>query len=111
MTTCLWCKEPLRDGYIEAGGKSPAWEVDGDYGCDAHPLSNEEGVWGHETREEVGAIILMANFKSETKEVELFRHTTDGGAVYMTDNHDFKDATVVIRLDGGAVLIRCTLKD
>ena len=58
MNECLWCGEVLRDGYIEAGGNSPTWEVDGDYGCDAHPLSNADGAWGHNTRQEVGAIVM-----------------------------------------------------
>ncbi len=39
--------------------------------------------------------------------VTLLRHVTTGGAVYLTDDHDFAAASVVIRLDGGPELIRC----
>jgi len=38
-------------------------------------------------------------------EITLFKHKTDGGAIYITDNHDFSKATVVIRLDGGVEVI------
>jgi len=58
MDRCLWCGEVLQDGYLESGGISPDWEIDGDYGCEAHPLNDENGVWGHNTRAEVAAIIL-----------------------------------------------------
>jgi hypothetical protein len=34
------------------------------------------------------------------KNIELFEHKTDGGAVYLTDNHDFGIAKIIIRLDG-----------
>jgi len=44
------------------------------------------------------------------KKITLFEHITTGGAIYLTDNHDFSKATVVIRLDGGAELIRCEIK-
>ncbi len=40
-------------------------------------------------------------------EVKLMLHVTDGGARYLTDSHDFKDATIIIRLDGGTELTRC----
>ena len=40
-------------------------------------------------------------------EITLFTHVTDGGAVYLTDNHNFFGANVIIRLDGGATLVRC----
>jgi hypothetical protein len=40
----------------------------------------------------------------------LHRHVTSGGAIYLTDNHNFSKATIVIRLDGGAELIRCDVK-
>ena len=39
------------------------------------------------------------------KQIILFKHITDGGAIYLTDNHNFAKATIVIRLDGGAELI------
>ena len=42
-------------------------------------------------------------------EYKLFRHVTTGGAVYLTDGHSFKDAKIVIRLDGGAELVRCNV--
>lgn len=39
----------------------------------------------------------------------LFTHVTDGGAIYLTDNHSFADAKIVIRIDGGAELLRCEI--
>lgn len=32
--------------------------------------------------------------------VTLYYHKTDGGAEYLTDNHRFSEATIIIRLDG-----------
>ena len=39
------------------------------------------------------------------EEITLFLHVTDGGAVYYTDNHDFFEATVVIRVDDGLEIV------
>ena len=44
-------------------------------------------------------------------EITLFTHVTDGGAVYLTNNHSFKDASTIIRLDGGPELIRCITEE
>ena len=45
------------------------------------------------------------------KQIILFKHITDGGAVYLTDNHNFAKATIVIRLDGKVPeLIGCKIK-
>ncbi len=44
------------------------------------------------------------------KEIKLVRHTTSGGAIYLTDNHDFGKAKIIIRLDGGPELIGCKIK-
>ena len=33
--------------------------------------------------------------------IKLVKHITTGGACYLTDNHQFSKATIVIRLDGG----------
>jgi len=41
------------------------------------------------------------------EEYMLFLHVTDGGARYLTDNHNFALAKIVIRLDGGTELLRC----
>ena len=41
----------------------------------------------------------------------LFKHVTDGGAIYLTDNHDFFEAKIVIRLDGGVELICCNIEE
>lgn len=38
----------------------------------------------------------------------LLTHVTDGGAVYLTDNHNLADAKIIIRLDDGARLERCS---
>jgi hypothetical protein len=51
--------------------------------------------------------ILGIEPQTETPAYTLFRHVTAGGAEYLTDNHMFADATLVIRLDGGAELVTC----
>ena len=33
--------------------------------------------------------------------IKLVKHITTGGACYLTDNHQFGRATLIIRLDGG----------
>lgn len=40
------------------------------------------------------------------EEITLYLHVTDGGAVYYTDNHDFFESTVLIRVDGGLEILR-----
>ena len=42
--------------------------------------------------------------------ITLHRHITTGGAVYLTDNHSFAKAKIIIRLDGGAELSRCDIE-
>jgi len=41
------------------------------------------------------------------KSIQIFKHVTDGGATYLTDNHSFADADIIIRIDGGAELVKC----
>lgn len=41
------------------------------------------------------------------KVIKLVIHVTDGGAVYLVDNHRIADASIIIRLDGGAELLKC----
>jgi hypothetical protein len=43
-------------------------------------------------------------------QITLFKHVTSGGAVYLTDNHRFADATLIIRLDGGPELVGCKVE-
>ena len=43
------------------------------------------------------------------KEYRLFLHVTDGGAIYLVDNDMFAKAKIIIRLDGGAELLRCDI--
>ena len=45
------------------------------------------------------------------EEYTLFLHITDGGAIYLTDNHYFGDAKIIIRIDGGAELLLCDIED
>lgn len=41
--------------------------------------------------------------------MKLVVHTTSGGAVYLTNSHDFRVANIIIRMDGKEPeLIRCT---
>lgn len=42
--------------------------------------------------------------------IVLEKHITSGGAIYLTDNNDFKNANIVLRLDGGPELVRCNLR-
>lgn len=44
-------------------------------------------------------------------EITLFLHVTDGGAEYLVDNHNFALANIIIRLDGGAELLRCEIAE
>jgi len=42
------------------------------------------------------------------KQITLLKHVTTGGAIYLTDNHKFADAKLIIRIDGEKPeLIRC----
>lgn len=52
---CLWCGAFLTDGCEGSGytGLGPDWMDDGDYGCGDSPLSSDEGVGPHQTREDV----------------------------------------------------------
>lgn len=55
---CYWCKQDIVDAREEAGSKECAWAtVEGDFGCDRHPISDGEGVGPHETKAEVMQII------------------------------------------------------
>lgn len=45
------------------------------------------------------------------EEYTLFLHVTDGGAMYLVDNHSFAEAKIIIRLDGGAELICCEINE
>jgi hypothetical protein len=57
--------------------------------------------------DEIDELCEALNFPGETPAYTLFRHVTAGGAEYLTDNHMFADATLIIRLDGGAELVSC----
>jgi hypothetical protein len=57
--------------------------------------------------DEIDELCEALNFPGETPAYTLFRHVTAGGAEYLTDNHMFADATLIIRLDGGAELVTC----
>lgn len=59
-SVCHWCHEAIVDGKEVSGytGEGPDWMLpDGDFGCDAHPITGEEGCGPHETTEEVLAIV------------------------------------------------------
>lgn len=43
------------------------------------------------------------------EEYTLFTHITDGGAIYLTDNHNFADAKIIIRIDYGPELLKCEI--
>lgn len=45
------------------------------------------------------------------EEYTLFLHVTDGGAMYLVDNHNFALANIIIRLDGWVELIRCEINE
>lgn len=60
---------------------------------------------------DIGALAKHLADKFDKETVVLFQHKTSGGAVYLTDDHKFADASVMIRLDGGAELMRCDVKE
>jgi|Laugrefabdmm15dn_1035133.scaffolds.fasta_scaffold02523_4 hypothetical protein len=45
--------------------------------------------------------------KNIPTKITLHRHVTTGGAVYLTDNHNFAKAKIIIRLDGVTELSKC----
>lgn len=47
------------------------------------------------------------------EEYVLFTHITDGGAIYLTDNHNLFEAKIIIRLDMDNYpdLVRCDIED
>ena len=60
---CFWCQETILDASVESGwtGNGPDWasynKYGFDWGCDSHPINNENGVGPHETREDVREIV------------------------------------------------------
>lgn len=56
---CFWCKQALYDAREASGATEQDLATDdGDFGCDAHPMTNmEDGCWSHETKEEVRAVV------------------------------------------------------
>ena len=40
---------------------------------------------------------------TQTKHTPLLVHLTDGGAIYVTDNHNFSDATILLGIDGDRI--------
>jgi hypothetical protein len=47
---CLWCGQWVESNRDMAGATAPldpCWQVDGDFGCDASPETNREGVGDH----------------------------------------------------------------
>lgn len=59
--------------------------------------------------DEIDELCEALNFQAEAPEFELYRHVTSGGAIYLTDNHAFANAKIIIRLDGKAPEL--TLRD
>ena len=45
------------------------------------------------------------------EEYVLFTHVTDGGAIYLTDDHNFAFAKIIIRIDGGAEIVHCEIEE
>lgn len=50
---CVWCDRETTDGREVSGfaGEGPDPMIDGDFGCDASPETDENGVGSHLTRE------------------------------------------------------------
>jgi hypothetical protein len=47
---CIWCGHYVEEGREMSGATNPldpAWQVDGDFGCDQSPQSNDDGVGDH----------------------------------------------------------------
>lgn len=60
---CLWCGQWVTVGREEAGSTSPydpAWQVDGDYGCNESPETNEDGCGDHIRPYDVARMLLQA---------------------------------------------------
>lgn len=66
---CFWCHQIIKDGGKESGAPEGEidWMVDGDYGCNQHPITSEEGVGPHETAAEVIAIIKAHHLGKKEK--------------------------------------------
>lgn len=49
---CYYCNEDIFDMRTISGSKEVSYATKkGDFGCDFHPISNEEGVGSHSLRE------------------------------------------------------------
>jgi hypothetical protein len=58
---CLWCHQWVEVGREEAGSTNPydpAWNNEGDFGCDSAPESNEEGCADHARPYDLARLIL-----------------------------------------------------
>jgi len=73
MDTCFWCKQAIVDGRQVSGytGKSEDWATMDDsgdpfdFGCDAHPISGEDGCGPHETIGQVKLIVKDWHIKQD----------------------------------------------
>jgi hypothetical protein len=74
---------------------------------DATPLDYVR--WAIEEVEENKEAMKPKKQKDIVEKIVLHRHVTTGGAVYLTDNHMFGEAKIVIRLDGKPELSVCKL--
>ena len=73
---CLFCDQYVESGRVLAGApdstsfQDPCWHVDGDFGCEASPLTDEEGTGDHIRPSDVRRLLLASEGKS-ARELEL----------------------------------------
>ena len=66
---CLWCGRWVETGRRMSGATNPmdpAWQDEGDFGCDLSPMTNEEGTGGHSRPWDLALAILAENGKVPT---------------------------------------------
>ena len=65
---CLWCGEYVEVGREEAGSTDPldpAWQCDGNFGCDASPETSDEGCGDHARPYDLARFFLRTTQQKE----------------------------------------------
>ncbi len=94
---CKWCQEEIYDGREESGytGEGPDWAsgiiingewIGGDFGCDSHPISGEDGCGPHETEADV--LDIITRYHLGTLPVRMCAWTSNDGQCGMQDGHE-----------------------
>lgn len=69
IAQCFWCKQELVDGSDVSGyeGGVDYMTKGEDFGCDAHPVSNDDDVGPHETLEDIRKIVVAHHIGPQGK--------------------------------------------